>query len=134
MVLDFDGKMFLSALPGKSLRQRPGFQHAFHFQAEVVMQPAGSVFLNDKPRRTFDLFWNGFARWLAGFLEVAFAFVFGQRHCSKPNQNCTDDTRSSAARTAVAPYYTISTIVTAAAKLTLRSAAVRRRCIGPSDE
>jgi hypothetical protein len=48
MVFDFDGKMFLAALPGKSLRQCPGFQHAFHFQAKIVMQPARSVFLNDE--------------------------------------------------------------------------------------
>jgi hypothetical protein len=59
MILDFDSKMFLAALPGKSLRQRPRFQHAFHFQAEVVMQPARSMLLNDESRRAFDLFWSG---------------------------------------------------------------------------
>ena len=85
MVLDFDGKMFLAALPGKSLRQCPRFQHAFHFQAEVVMQPARSMLLNDESRRAFDLFWSGLACRLAGLFEVAFAFVFGQRHSTQIN-------------------------------------------------
>src|SRR5262249_54043069 len=58
MVFDFDRKMFLTALPGKSLWQRPGFQNAFHFQAEVVMQPACSMFLNYESRCAFDFFWN----------------------------------------------------------------------------
>ena len=85
MVLDFDGKMLFAALPGKSLRERPRFQHAFHFQAEVVMQPARSMLLNDESRRTFDLFWRGFACRLAGLFEIAFAFVFGQRHRTQIN-------------------------------------------------
>src|SRR5215475_11662808 len=80
MVLNFDGKMFFAALPGKSLRQRPGFQDAFHFQTEVVMQPAGSMLLNNESRRAFDLFWNGLACRFSGLFEVAFAFVFGQCH------------------------------------------------------
>jgi hypothetical protein len=90
MVFDFDGKMFLAALPGKSLRQRPRFQHAFHFQAEVVMQPARSMLLNDESRRAFDLFWSGLpaARW---FFEVAFAFVFGQRHSTQINHGLRTD-------------------------------------------
>src|SRR5262249_43191266 len=110
MVLDLDGEMFLPALPGKSLRQRPGFQHSFHLQAKVVMQPARSMLLNYESGRTFDLFWNELAGWLAGFLEVAFAFVFGQRHRSKLNQNCTDDTITSGARPAVEPRDTMSAI------------------------
>src|SRR5258708_32167638 len=83
MVLDFDGKMFLAALPGKSLRQCPRFQHAFHFQAEVVMQPARRMLLNDESRRAFDLFWSGLACRLAGLFEVSFAFGLGQLHSTK---------------------------------------------------
>jgi hypothetical protein len=83
MVLYFDGKMFLAPLPRESLRQRPRFQHPFHFQAEVVMQPARSMLLNDESRRALDLFWNGFACWLPGLFEIAFAFVFGQCHSTQ---------------------------------------------------
>src|SRR5258708_29467926 len=83
MVLNFDGKMFLAALPGKSLRQCPRFQHTFHFQAEVVMQPARSMLLNNESRRAFDLFWSGLACRLAGLFEVSFAFVFSQRHSTQ---------------------------------------------------
>src|SRR5215475_8948155 len=60
------------------------------------MQPARSMFLNDESRRAFNLFWNGLACRFARLFEVAFAFVFGQRHHSKLNQNCRDDTRASA--------------------------------------
>jgi hypothetical protein len=77
MVLDFDGKMFLTALPGKSLWQSPRFEHAFHFQAKVVMQPASSMLLNDESRRAFDFFWSGFACRFSGAPEIPLLFVLG---------------------------------------------------------
>src|SRR5512132_2533631 len=129
MVLDFDGKMFLAALPGKSLRQCPRFQHGFHFQAEVVMQPARSMLLNDESRRAFDLFWSGLACWLAGLFEVSFAFVFGQRH-SNPNKP-----RIARKGTWVVEAFAAAASLprnsafdgNAATRTTLRSAAARRR-------
>ncbi len=47
------------------------------------MQPARSMLLNDESRCAFDLFWSGLACRLAGLFEVAFAFVFGQRHSTE---------------------------------------------------
>src|SRR5262245_55311993 len=82
MVLYFDSKMFLATLPGKSLRQRPRFQDAFHFQAEVVMQPARSMLLNDESRGAFDLFWNRFAGWLVGAAVILFFLVLFKLRCA----------------------------------------------------
>src|SRR5215207_929938 len=48
------------------------------FEAEVIVQAAGSVLLNDK-LQTRDGFWVTALR-LGRFAEVAFAFVFFQAH------------------------------------------------------
>jgi hypothetical protein len=41
------------------------------------------MLLNDESRRALDFFWRGLACRLAGLFEVAFAFVFGQRHSTQ---------------------------------------------------
>src|SRR4030095_10547473 len=128
MVFDFDGKMFLAALPGKSLRQRPRFQHTFHFQAEVVMQPARSMLLNDESRRTFDLFWDGLACRLAGLFEVAFAFVFDQRHSTQNKPRIGRmGTRVVEALAGAALLPKFGVCRNAVTRITLRSAAARRQ-------
>src|SRR5436190_8586531 len=50
MILHFDGKPPISSLCWNSLRYRPGLQDTIHFQAEIIVKPGGSVFLNDKHR------------------------------------------------------------------------------------
>ena len=52
VIFNFDGEMLFALLPWKSFRHGPRFQNAFHFQAEVVMQPARIMFLNDKAGRS----------------------------------------------------------------------------------
>ena len=49
------------------------------------MQTARSMLLNDESRGAFNLFWKGLACRLASLFEVAFAFVFGERHLTQIN-------------------------------------------------
>src|SRR5207248_10707182 len=54
------------------------------------MQPARSMFLNDKTRCAFDFFWNRFAWRLVGVLEVPFAFVVSERHSTQLNHGLAE--------------------------------------------
>ena len=87
MIFHFHCEMFFTSFPGQPFGQRPRFQHALHLEAEIVMQTARSVFLNDKTRRAFDFRWQRLASSRLGcLLEVAFPLVFGKSH---PRQlNC----------------------------------------------
>src|SRR5215472_665196 len=98
------------------------------------MQPACGMFLNDEARGAFDFFWNGLSCRFAGLFEVAFAFVFGQRHYSKLNPNCTDDTRASAVRRRSRLAHTTQRLGTVATKFMLRSEAARRPDTERNDE
>ena len=57
MIFHFHGEMFFASVPGQPFRQRPRFQHFFHLETEIIVQTAGSVFLNHETRRAFDFFW-----------------------------------------------------------------------------
>ena len=83
MIFHFHCEMFFTSFPRQPFRQRPRFQHALHLEAEIVMQTARSVFLNDKTRRALDFRRQRLAScWLNGLLEVAFPLVFFERHSS----------------------------------------------------
>src|SRR5205814_1585974 len=93
MIFDFHSKMFFASFPGKPFRQRPRFQNSIHLQAEVIVQTARIVFLDDEARSAFDLFWQRFAAgWLGSFPEVALVFVFGESHAAKLNADYPDRT------------------------------------------
>ena len=83
MILDLNGEMFFSFLPGKSFRQCPGFQNAFHLKPEIVMQPAGRMLLNYKSASAVYCLWQRFsAARFSGFSEIAFRLIFSQSHCA----------------------------------------------------
>src|SRR5436190_18102647 len=83
MIFDFHCEMFFTSFPRQAFGQRPRFQHALHLEAEIVMQTARSVFLNDKTRRAFDFRRQRLASCrLSSLLEVAFPLVFFERHSS----------------------------------------------------
>ena len=85
MILHLYPQAFDGRIEARTFGHCPTLQHAIQFQSEVVMQPTGGMFLNNESRGAFDLFGNGFACRLSRFLEVAFAFVFGQRHSTQIN-------------------------------------------------
>jgi hypothetical protein len=49
MVFHQDGQSFYAGIKGGTVRQSPGFQHAVHFQTQVIMETAGAVPLDEKP-------------------------------------------------------------------------------------
>ena len=78
MVLYFNRQMLFAFRPGKPLGHRPGFQHAIHLEAKIVVQSTRVVFLNDETRGAF----NELRQWLAalrfgGHREVPLLLVFG---------------------------------------------------------
>src|SRR4029453_10407699 len=82
MILNFDRQMFFPLLPRKTFRDRPGFQDAFHLQAEIVMQPARIVFLDEETRcSSYSFRWRFATFWFSRFREIALSFVFGESHC-----------------------------------------------------
>lgn len=48
MILDMDGQAFLARHEAWPARYRPTFQDAIEFEAEIIMQPRGSMFLHDE--------------------------------------------------------------------------------------
>ena len=78
VVLDLHRQMLLAFLPGKPLWHGPGFQHPFHFQAEVVVQSARVVFLNDETRGALDQLRERLAAFRLGrHPEIPLLLVFG---------------------------------------------------------
>src|ERR1043165_774711 len=80
MIFHLYCQMLGALFPRQSFRHCPRFQHSFHLEAEIVMQPAGIMLLNHKPVRAFDAFWQWLAGWFSGFAEIPFTFVFGETH------------------------------------------------------
>ena len=82
MILDFDRKMFFTLLPRQAFRERPGFEHAFHLQPKIVVQPPRVVFLNDEAARATDLLRPWLAFRLSRARKIPFSFVFLKSHPS----------------------------------------------------
>ncbi len=82
MVFDMDGQAFFGRIKTRSAGNGPAPQHAVVFEAQVIVQPPGIVFVNDKKTA------NGFrlssaalpfARRLAGLLEVTLVPILFER-------------------------------------------------------
>src|SRR5438045_4424820 len=72
MIFYFNREMLFRLRPRQSLGHGPRFQNAFHFQPEIVMQPAGIVFLDNKTQRAwFSRTGFGGSRGLSRLFEVA---------------------------------------------------------------
>src|SRR5947209_19832694 len=71
MVLHFHREPLVVRIERGSFCNRPGFEDAVIFEPEIVMQPAGIVFLNDEAPA---LRWRDrqFAARLGGLFEIAF--------------------------------------------------------------
>ena len=50
MILNLDGQALHRRVHGRLLRHRPTLEHAFRFQAKIVVQTGGMMFLHDKDR------------------------------------------------------------------------------------
>ena len=48
MIFDLHGQTFVGGIERWPLRHRPGFQHAFHLQAEIVVQASRAMALHNK--------------------------------------------------------------------------------------
>ena len=77
MIFHLHGQAFVGGIERWSFGNGPGFEHAIHLQAKVVMQARGAMFLHYKAMLRF-LF--NLPRRLGSFGEAAFAFVFFQGH------------------------------------------------------
>src|SRR5438132_10141383 len=82
MVLHFNRQMFFAPLPWQTFRERPGFEHAFHLQPKIVVQPPRVVFLNDEAARATDLLRPWLAFRLSRARKIPFSFVFLKSHPS----------------------------------------------------
>src|SRR5579862_4486237 len=79
MIFDLHGKTLVSGVKRRTLGHGPRFQHAFHFETEVIMQAGGVVLLYDEAMRRLLL---DFAGRLGRFFEAPLPFVFFEGHRS----------------------------------------------------
>jgi hypothetical protein len=77
MVLGLDGEPLLAGIEGRSARHRPRFQDAVALQAEIVMQPARRMLLDDEQQRPVAARAHR-GRRLRGDGERALGRVFGE--------------------------------------------------------
>ena len=90
MVFHLHRQPLVVRIERRPLRDRPGLEDAVEFQAQIVMQPARVMLLNDKmpPLRGRDL---GLAAGLRGLFEIALVSIGGQvfeGHGSIPPMAC----------------------------------------------
>ena len=77
MVFNLHGEAFVLRVERRAFGDGPRLQHAFHLQAEVIVQARGAVLLDDEaPLLAFVQFWRRLGR----LLEVSLAFVFFEGH------------------------------------------------------
>src|SRR5260370_28639923 len=77
MVFHADGKPLFAAGVGHPLGNCPRFERAPHFDAEVVVQAAGIVFLYDES--VFRDLWP-FRLWFSRVTEISLSSIFFERH------------------------------------------------------
>src|ERR1039458_3089811 len=77
MILHVHRQPLVRRIERRPLRHRPRFQHAFHLQAEVVVQPRRIVHLHDKPIPRLR---RHFRRRLRRLLKPSFPLIFLKRH------------------------------------------------------
>ena len=74
MVLDFDRQALVSGIAGRPLGYRPGFEHPVVLEAEVVVQAACCVLLDDEPW-VVGPFDRSLAAGLGCLPEIAFGLI-----------------------------------------------------------
>src|SRR5262249_40047350 len=97
MILGLHRETSRLRIEGGPLRHRPRQQHAVVLQTEVVMQVAREVLL-DAEVAFAPLARHDRARWLGRLREIAFPFVFVERHGPEGRRyryTCTCSTRRS---------------------------------------
>ena len=77
MILDLHGQAFVGWVERKAFGHSPGFQHAIHLQAKIIVQAGGAMFLHYEAMARFLL---DLPRRLGSFSEAAFALVFFKSH------------------------------------------------------
>ncbi len=78
MVLDMDRQALLARNQARPLGHGPALEHPIHLQPQIVMQPAGGVFLDDEAVASGGL--CPFAARLRRRLEITFFAVGGECH------------------------------------------------------
>ena len=77
MIFHLHGEALVGGIERRTFGHGPGFQYAFHLKAEVVMQAGSAVLLHHEAA---PLALAQLGRRLGRLLEVAFPFVFLERH------------------------------------------------------
>ena len=77
MILDLHGEALVGRIERRPLGHGPGFQHAFHLQAKIIVQARGVMLLHHEAVPSFGC---EFRRRLWRLLELALSFVFFQCH------------------------------------------------------
>ena len=80
MILHLHGEALVGWIEGRTLGNSPRFQHAIHFQAEVIVKAGCSMLLHYEAMTFFS---RNFAGWFRGAVELAFAFIFFESHRKK---------------------------------------------------
>ena len=80
MILDVDGEAAVAFFVGHALRHGPGFEGAADFEAEVVVEAGGGVFLDDETMAGAGAAWGATAFGFGGFREISLTDVFLERH------------------------------------------------------
>src|SRR5262249_39076043 len=78
MVFDHDGQALVLGIERGPFRDRPTFQDAVEFEAEVVVHPSGAVFLDHEVE--CGLLWPALTARLRGLPELALSSVLFKRH------------------------------------------------------
>ena len=77
MIFHLHGQALVGGIERRALGHGPRFQHAVHLQAKVVVQARGAVLLHHEAPL---LALADLRRRLGRLLEIAFPFVFFERH------------------------------------------------------
>ena len=80
MVFDHHGKPLVGRIERRPLGYGPRAQHAFHLEAEVVMQPGGRVLLHDEHTTGSTAQSWRLAEWLRRAVGAALTSIFFERH------------------------------------------------------
>ncbi len=85
VVLDMDRQSLFSRIEARPLGHRPALQDAVELEAEIIMEPARRMLLDDKAEPGDGFLRGRDTRRLRRFAEVPFASVFLERHAAQPD-------------------------------------------------
>ena len=83
MILHLHGEALVGWIERRTFGNSPRFQHAIHFQAEVIVKAGCSMLLHDEAMTFFRRDFTGRFR---GAVELAFALIFFESHRKKSCQ------------------------------------------------